>query len=349
MVKFKQLAGMLFICVFFTGCRDSYISNKNPLSLENSIVQDNSVDETMENSPQSFSMITNSLVQHMSKSSNALVNSRTEVMRVEDGINSNILTFSCQPDASMDWAEFPVRLYVIDNGNPIMFSVGDAEPDIFQDVTCIANEQMVYEIRYDQSELCSSSGKIDVLIIYNPEALPGLGITSFQGVDNYYFYYYNEGYSGEKINDIQSVDGEYLDIPEEYRENAYVEEIGPKEIYTDRFTPKNIHYYEDIEVNSISELYVHINTGENNPGDEVMGIICDGKLMQFHDGSYFKSFNSDYGQKTLQYQMAEFENVDPGLHYFQIVHMSLETVEDKDNATREVSYRYRIVIKGDNK
>ena len=82
---------------------------------------------------------------------------------------------------------------------------------------------------------------------------------------------------------------------------------------------------------------------------QIVGIICDGELLQFEDGSYFKWFDSESGTRTLQYNMQEFKNIEPELHYFQVVCMSLKPTDyENPSFGVSISNRYRVDIGGDN-
>ena len=111
-----------------------------------------------------------------------------------------------------------------------------------------------------------------------------------------------------------------------------------------------LHYYEDVKVNNLSELYMYINSGKKYSEKQIVGIICDGELLQFEDGLYFKWFDSESGTRTLQYNMQEFKNIEPGLHYFQVISMSLKPTdyENLSNNYLSISNRYRVDIGGNN-
>ena len=95
---------------------------------------------------------------------------------------------------------------------------------------------------------------------------------------------------------------------------------------------------------------MYINSGKRDCGKYLVGIICDGELLQFEDGSYFKWFDSESGTRTLQYNMQEFKDIEPGLHYFQVIGMSLEPIdyENFSSGYLSISNRYRVDIGGDN-
>ena len=48
--------------------------------------------------------------------------------------------------------------------------------------------------------------------------------------------------------------------------------------------------------------------------------------------------------RTLQYPLEEFDNIEPGLHYFQIVYWAIDSFEERENSVSEVTNRFRINI-----
>ncbi len=349
----KTIVIMLSVICCVAGCRDSYISNKNTNNIEeNSTLQDKedieenyttpSIDNTDDKN--GFSMYTNMLVRYKDSKDGELVDVRKELLEIDEDINFFSVSILCRPDASSGWNEFPVRLYLIDNGEIIPFSIDGGEYKLWNEIMCTTDKKKTMEISFERLELNSEVGQLCVLAIFNSKELPGLGIYSFKGTQGFAFNYSNAKYSGECVNDVEQADGEYIDIPQEYIENARVTEIGPSEIYVENYIVKNIHYPNDLKVNNTNELYLYMNTGEAVSGCGVVGIVCDGELLQFDDGNYFKKFNSYNGEKTFRYNLGEFDNVEDGLHYFQVIYMPLD---DKENTRANVSLRYRVNIRGD--
>ena len=60
------------------------------------------------------------------------------------------------------------------------------------------------------------------------------------------------------MSDIEQASGEYIDIPQEYIENACVADVGPDEIYAENYAIRNVHYPNDLEVNNMNELYLYM-------------------------------------------------------------------------------------------
>ena len=264
---------------------------------------------------------------------------------IKENKNEFWVQLDCSPDKSLGWSEIPVRLYVTDNGNPIPFTLENGEEKLYHDIEYKSPDFVQVPISIDQSRLSAKDGKLCVIAIYNPHALPGKGISIFSATAAVNFDYVNSGYNGENTVSIADAKGEYIEVPEE--ENyTDMEEIGPDDIYSLGL----LHYFEDVKVNNLSELYMYVNSGRKCSDKQLVGIICDGELLQFEDGSYFKWFDSESGTRTLQYNMQEFKNIEPGLHYFQVIGMSLEPTdyENFSNNYLSISNRYRVDIGGNN-
>lgn len=336
----------LIICILvllLTGCYKKYEYNEN-----NEITNENN--ETTENDKESsnslqagFSMSTALLVE--SKADDMWNDARTDGMKINEGTNVIRVKPYCEPDPSLKWDVFTVRCYVVADGIPVSFSLSGREKNIFQDVECNASEQGVFEFEFEHTELSADSGVISVIAIFNPEAFPEIGIGSFSGTQIYSFAYSNQYYSEQSDTKIAGVEDGYIDIPEEYVQDAFDSIIGTNDIYTEEYNFKSSYYFEDLKVKSVDDLYVYINRGRGISGESVFGIVCDGKLMQFSDGQYLKIMNSDDGKITLKYSLSEFDNIQPGLHYFQIIHISFE--QNANMLDGNISNRYRVNIGAD--
>lgn len=339
MKKLKVILTVM-VCIILTGCNTSYIDNKKVTTTEETSYSENPEGPTTEQAPGLFSFSSSLLI----TADNDEMRARDAIVPIKEGVNEIKAFLECTPDLSLKWDVIPARIYLIDNGNPVPIKIGDSDYNIYQDVEYTAYERLMYEVSFDHRALSSDKGKLTVIVIYNMEALPGLGVERYAAAQTYYFYYNNAYYSEDTENVIEEITGCYLEIPEEYMDNAEVADIGPKDIYTDEYQVRNLHLFEDVEVNSTSELYTHINLRGENLGDVMMGIICDGELMQFSDGTYFKCFNCNNGARTLQYPLEEFDNIEPGLHYFQIVYWAIDSFEERENSVSEVTNRFRINI-----
>ncbi len=375
-MKRKLIIIMLSVMCCFAGCRNSYISNKNTENIEeNNTIQDTETTEknntiqdketTEENNTiqdketteenytepntddddlEDFSMSTSLNVFYKDSSEGKFISARTEGLEFNEDENVFAMNMYCSVNASSDWNEFPVKIYLIDNGELIPFSIDGGEYKPWNEIMCTNDKDKGVEFSFERLELNSKAGQLNVLVIFNPTQMPGKPPYDFGGTMNYKFNYLNPKYSGEHTSDIEQADGEYIDIPQEHIENARVTDIGPDDYLNEDYTFKGIHYPNDLEVNGVNELYLYMNKGEEVSGCGMVGIICDGELLQFDDGNYFKKINSYNGEKTFRYNLSEFDNIGEGLHYFQVIYMPLDDVENKG---ADVSQRYRVNIRGD--
>ncbi len=346
----KKIMFVFSIAIVLVGCGTSYVDNKKEISSEFTVEQSDGDETTseQENIRNSFSMMSSVDVGYFDEDG-MWVNPFYKSLNFDENVERLVVRLRCEPDSSLEWKKIPVRLYVIDNGNPILFALEDGEQKMFHDIEYTVNKQQKVHISIEQSQLCAETGKLCVIAVYNPSGLPGKGIEIFAGTAAKSFDYVNSGYNGDKTVSIADAKGEYLEIPEEVKYTE-IKEIGPDGIYTEEYKIKNIHYFEDVKVNNLSELYMYVNSGKKCSDKQLVGIICDGELLQFEDGSYFKWFDSESGTRTLQYNMQEFKNIEPGLHYFQVISMSLEPIdyENISLGVSSISNRYRVDIGGDN-
>lgn len=339
----------LIICILvllLTGCNKGYEYKENG-EINDTTKENNNVNDTTENNKEtsnnkhnSFSMTTALLVE--SKADDMWMDARTEGMKINEGTNVIRVKPYCEPDPSQKWDVLTVRCYVVADGIPVSFSLSGREKNIFQDVECNAFEQGVFEFEFEHTELSADSGIITVMVMFNPEAFPEIGVGSFSGAQWYSFSYSNEYYSGQSDTKLAVVEDVYINIPEEYVQDSFRSIIGTNDIYTEEYNFKNSYYFEDLKADSVDDVYAYINCGRSISGESAFGIVCDGKLMQFSDGQYFKIMNSDDGRITLKYSLSEFDNIQPGLHYFQIIHISFELNENMSEA--DISTRYRVNI-----
>lgn len=337
------------LCCLLIGCKSSYISNKkDPVTDEKVTNESTNNLETTENSispPVGFSMSTALLVKHQSGSTGSYVEANSEPMIIENDTNKIWTQLYCSPDLSLKWDIIPARIYLIDNGRLLPFKIGNGEYDTVHDIEYVTYEQLKLDMCFEQRALSSSSGILTMIVIFHPDELPGIGVKGYSASNIFSFEYINEKYNNDS-HDIQVTEGEYIDIPEEYIKSAMVAEIGPKEIYTDDYSVKSLHYFEDLEVENADELYVSINAGKDVSGDVFIGIICDGRLLQFNDGNYFIRFKACDGSRTFQYRLSELSDMESGLHYFQVINIPIENAVDYLQMADGVSERYRIKVTG---
>lgn len=357
----KAVLGLSLMAVVITGCKSSYVDNKKENPLETTSGQANvdengttdAEDDTNEDGTtvtqddedrKGFLVSTGMNVMYKVGVDGKFVSVRKELLELNEDVNVFGVSMRCSPDKVSGWNEFPARIYVIDNGEIVPFSIDGSEYKLFHEIMCTANKDKSMEISFERLELNSEAGQLSILALFNPKELPELDFFTFTAARGYDFYYSNPKYFGECVSDIEQASGEYIDIPQEYIENARVADVGPDEIYAENYAIRNVHYPNDLEVNNMNELYLYMNTGEGVLGCGVVGLICDGELLQFDDGNYFKQFNSYNGEKTFRYNLAEFEEIEDGLHYFQIVYMPFKDMENRDV---EISQRFRVNLRGD--
>ena len=287
------------LCVFWTaiiitGCKSSYVDNKkeNPLGTtsgqanadesETTATQNETDEEETtdtEDDLKRFSM-SEGLAVYCLDEEEAWMNAFYNPANIKENKNEFLVQLDCSPDKSLGWSEIPVRLYVTDNGNLIPFTLENGEEKLYHEIEYKAPEDSKIMISVDQSQLSAKNGKLCVIAIYNPLALPGKGIAIFSATAARNFDYVNSGFNGENTVSIADAKGEYIEVPEESN-YLDMEEIGPDNIYSIGL----LHIYEDVKVNNLSELYMYINSGKKYSEKQIVGIICDGELLKFEEGS----------------------------------------------------------------
>lgn len=157
------------MCVFLTaiiitGCKSSYVDNKkeNPLGTTSGQVnleEDETTDtqdetdesettETEEEDLKSFSMSAQISVYCLDEEE-AWVDAYWNRANIKENTNEFVAKLHCSPDKSLGWSKIPVRLYVVDNGNLIPFTMENGEEKLFHDIEYEVEEFSNIQISID--------------------------------------------------------------------------------------------------------------------------------------------------------------------------------------------------------
>lgn len=336
----KLLCSLLMVVVLisFCGCKTTYVEDTK--NKEQNTVISTKEDETEQETPaqnKGLFMSAFAVVKYLSDENDTFVQEQKSEYIINKGSNYAGVTINCQVNEVLPWKDITARIYVIDNGIPIPFSVDDSEPcNLYMDVEYSIGEVKDIVVKFEQEHLMSQNGRIDILVYFNPNEQVGEWSGQYSGMVSYAFNYINDDYAGRIDMGITPYEGEYLQIPNEYVENATVFNIGGMDLYLDDFTVKR-YENDSIQCSNLEELFIYWNSGKDFSEDVLVGLIVDGELKKISGDEYFIRVEQNNGTQTFKYPLNVLGELDKGEHTFTLIGL-------EDGLSFEPGNRINIVI-----
>ena len=320
----NYLCFVLLLCVLVSvcGCKTTYIDESK--NKQNTVI-DTTEDETQQNEyPKETheqsklpSVSAGAGIKYLSDENDSVVQEQKSEYVISKGLNCVGVTISCKVNEVLLWSDITAKIYVIDNGVPIPFSVDGLEnTGLYMDVDYTVGKNKNIVIKFEQEHLSSQNGRIDILVYFNPDEQVGEWSGMYTGMVICAFNYINNYYLGEDDKGIEKYEGEYLQIPDEYIDNATVHSIGDCNLYNDEFVVKR---YENnlLQCSNTGELFIYWN---GRSYEEVLvGLIVDGELKKISGENYFIRIEQKNGTQTFKYPLDVLGELEKGEHTFTLI------------------------------
>ena len=166
-----------------------------------------------------------------------------------------LLLTNVSPDKSLDNMNITMRIWVMVDGSPIEFSIGDDDKyENTKDISVEASLDQFTEINFNIS---NEVKLITIICIYFPEEIPERGLGAYSGEISYTIT--NTAYSkGSSLLNLPS--DYYVDVP--HREENYGLDIGALTVEENSNKVVELHFYEDVMLTGENQnLYVKFNRG----------------------------------------------------------------------------------------
>lgn len=319
MKKFLCFVSMVVVLISVCGCKTTYIDDSKKTEQNTIMGTKEEVEEETYGNNTGLSMSAFAVVKYLSDENDTFVQEQKSEYIINKGLNCAGVSINCQVNEVLPWKDISARIYVIDNGIPIPFLVDDSEAcDIYADIDYSVGEMKDIVVKFEQEQLSSQNGMIDILIYFNPDEQAGEWSGQYSGMVAYAFNYINDDYTGEVDKVLEPYKGEYLQIPNEYIDNACTSNIGDADLYNNEYMVKR---YENniIQCSSLEELFIYWNSGRNSAEDVLVGLIVDGELKKISGEDYFIRVEQKKGTQTFKYPLDVLGELEKGEHTFTLI------------------------------
>lgn len=312
MQRYKSILICIILVILLTSCfNEENKANENPKSSLNSMIVSDSSEENFE---AGFSFNSSLNVFYSNNNSSPLEN-KIDV-KGNELLSLKLLT-NVSPDKSLDNMNITMRIWVMVDGSPIEFSIGDDDKyENTKDISVEASLDQFTEINFNIS---NEVKLITIICVYFPEEIPERGLGAYSGEISYTIT--NTAYSeGSSLLNLPS--DYYVDVP--HREENYGLDIGALTVKENSNKVVELHFYEDIMLTGENKnLYVKFNSGNKKEIPYYIIVLCDGTMIDIFDKNYSYKVDCLKGIRTYQYCIPS-----SGLHTFQVIAIPADIGED---------------------
>ena len=238
-------------------------------------------------------------------------------------------------DGSFNSKPMLTRLYLIEDGTPIEFSVNMSEYKIENDINYEVNKEYLFDIEFSANK---DYHTISLLAFDSPDYIP---------IDSNNFMYNCIAYTFFNPNnkeDLQTKRQLYSNDMTAVSKELYGIDIGKTAIDSDSETIVDDHYMNDIILENDDELYAKYGSGDSDCLYYIT-LLVDGKIVEPLLSNGFFLINCENGSKCFEYPINRLINLSDGIHTMQLITIQAGMSENDPEIQRYDSTPVLRVIK----
>lgn len=224
------------------------------------------------------------------------------------------LVIECDGGALFEDKEHITRIYLLEDGEPIEFTVGENTEDSAEyDFQFVPDKEAFVDVSF---RLHKDFHTLTVLCVNYPDVVPEQGRGEMAGT----ICYIMQNSSDEAKSASQKInEDDYIKMP--VTSESYGIDIGIQPVDPDDETFLDYHFNTDVQLTDSDTLYAKFNSGESTV-PFYLYLIVDGRLVKAFDDNYSIYVDCVQGGGTFSYAIPDAVIPENGIHTFQMLALS---------------------------